>query len=77
MDHEVSEFNVVSYNGFVKMTDEANPKHYLEMFTDRFLEVETMDVPLKESEQEVAFENVNNLTLIQKFYYGQSIFMIQ
>ncbi|KAL2732190.1 odorant receptor 13a-like [Vespula squamosa] len=25
----------------------------------------------KEREQEVAFENVNNLTLIQKFYYGQ------
>ncbi|KAL2711904.1 LOW QUALITY PROTEIN: fatty acyl-CoA reductase wat-like isoform X7 [Vespula squamosa] len=34
---------------------------------NRFLEVETMDVPSKESEQEVAFENVDNLTLIRKF----------
>ncbi|KAL2729750.1 hypothetical protein V1478_005590 [Vespula squamosa] len=44
------------------MTDEANPKHYLETSIFR---------NGKESEQEVAFENVNNLTLIQKFYYGQ------
>ncbi|KAL2729778.1 hypothetical protein V1478_005056 [Vespula squamosa] len=45
------------------MTDEANPKHYLETSIFR---------NGKESEQEVAFENVNNLTLIQKFYYGQN-----
>ncbi|KAL2737041.1 hypothetical protein V1478_002191 [Vespula squamosa] len=31
MDHEVSEFNVVFYNEFVKMTDKANSQHYLEM----------------------------------------------
>ncbi|KAL2736850.1 hypothetical protein V1478_001645 [Vespula squamosa] len=49
------------------MTDEANPKHYLETSIFR---------NGKESEQEVAFENVNNLTLIQKFYYGQIFVLI-
>ncbi|KAF7409536.1 hypothetical protein HZH68_003917 [Vespula germanica] len=33
--------------------------------------------PLKEGEQEVASDNIDNLVLIQKFYYGQNIFIIQ
>ncbi|KAF7383546.1 hypothetical protein HZH66_012896 [Vespula vulgaris] len=43
----------------------------------RYEEVETMVVPLKESEQEVAFENLDSLTHVQKFYYGQCTFIIQ
>lgn len=46
-------------------------------FIDRYEEVETMVVPLKESEQEVAFENLDSLTHVQKFYYGQCTFIIQ
>ncbi|KAL2734667.1 fatty acyl-CoA reductase wat-like isoform X2 [Vespula maculifrons] len=29
------------------------------------------EVPIKECKQEIAFENINNLILIQKFYYGE------
>ncbi|KAF7379259.1 hypothetical protein HZH68_017104 [Vespula germanica] len=36
------------------------------MFADRYEEVETMVIPLKESEQEVAFENLDSSAHIQK-----------
>ncbi|KAF7379257.1 hypothetical protein HZH68_017102 [Vespula germanica] len=40
-------------------------------------EAEMTEVPIKECKEEIAFENINNPTPIQKFYYGESIFMIK
>ncbi|KAF7378719.1 hypothetical protein HZH66_015506 [Vespula vulgaris] len=35
------------------------------------------EVPIIEYEQEIAFENIKNLSTIQEFYYGENIFIIK